>query len=1268
MVRGATGDADPFGTGRLRRGVLDAWSASPARFREDANAEEDLALGGYRDRLIIELAQNAADAAARAQVPGRLRLTLHGPETTSDPRAGESAGPAGPTLAVANNGVPLDAAGAESLSTLRASAKRDSHPATGASTHTESGAHAAAAAVPAELAVGRFGVGFAAVLAVSDEPAIVSRTGGVRWSLAEARELAHQAAEASPGLADELRRRDGHVPLLRLPLPAEGQAPEGYDSVVVLPLRDGAAEDLTRRLLAAIDASLLLTLPGLAEVVVETPEGVRTLRRRQDGPYVVIEDSAHESGATRWRVARAGGPLTADLLADRPLEERLRPAWSVTWAVPVDADGAPVRIDGGPAAALSGLGAGSLEAAGTQRSGEAARGGVAPVVHAPTPTDEPMGLPALLIASFPLEPTRRRVAPGPLTDFLVARAADAYATLLRDWHPVTVGTIDLVPGPLGKGELDGALRRLVLDLLPRVPFLPSAHAAYGAGQGTDDEAGLDDVAAAADADPYGIAPVDEAPAVLRPMDAELLEGAGAEAVRVLAELFPQLLPAGLERRAELRALGVNRVPLGEMIDRLAGAERRPTWWRRLYDALSGTDPDLLTGLPVPLAGGAPQGAVTGRRHGMDSGAVRTTIGPRQVLLPLPDDIALGDTALGGTALGDTAYGNTASGNTAFGNTTPGGTALGDTASGDTSPGSTAARHHRTLARLGLKVAHPDAVHPLLEKLGATPATPRAVLTTPQVRAAVAGSLDAADDFDAYLDEDAIGGPPDSDALAETVLALVRDARLVPGDEPWLAALALPDEDGELALAGDLVVPGSDFEQVIREGELAACDAELAERWGEETLAAVGVLASFTLVRATDIVLDPDELEPRDSDFPESDDVGVLDAVDVWCEDLLDALPQTSVPPVAAEVMAVRDLDLVDDDAWPLALAMLSQPPLRDALTTPVRVLLPGGTTETVRPYTAWWLRDHPVLDGRRPAGLRAAGGDPLLAGLYEAADTADVDAQVLRALGVRTSAAALLDEPGGAAELLARLADEASSVGPAQLRGLYGALARLTPDEVTLPDELRAVTYGLATEAARGESDAGAEAGAGAELGAGYAVEVVDAADALVADAPDLMPLAVAESQPLLPVPPGQAADLAELLQVRRLSEAHPAPVVSHGEPHEVAAAVRELLPGAPLFYIEHEELLVAVGAGVGTGVGQTSPGHGSENGSGPASGPNVRHFELDWRYVDGTLHAATVEGVAAGLSWAAGQWERRFEVAALLEDPTRTEELAQSRWFDGTA
>ena len=131
---------DPFGTAPIRAAVLAGWQASPARFREDANAEEDLALGAYRDRVVVELAQNAADAAARAGVPGRLLLRL-----TTDP-----ATPGRPVLLAANTGAPLDAAGVQALATLRASAKRDGG------------------------SVGRFGVGFAAVLGVSDEPAVAA--------------------------------------------------------------------------------------------------------------------------------------------------------------------------------------------------------------------------------------------------------------------------------------------------------------------------------------------------------------------------------------------------------------------------------------------------------------------------------------------------------------------------------------------------------------------------------------------------------------------------------------------------------------------------------------------------------------------------------------------------------------------------------------------------------------------------------------------------------------------------------------------------------------------------------------------------------------------------------------------------------------------------------------------------------------------------------------------------------------------------------------
>jgi len=85
--------ADPFDTAALRRRVLAAWADSPSRFREDASAEEDLVRGGYRNRLVVERAQSAADAAVRAGVPGRTNTTrpcvpewaAQGQATTRDP-------------------------------------------------------------------------------------------------------------------------------------------------------------------------------------------------------------------------------------------------------------------------------------------------------------------------------------------------------------------------------------------------------------------------------------------------------------------------------------------------------------------------------------------------------------------------------------------------------------------------------------------------------------------------------------------------------------------------------------------------------------------------------------------------------------------------------------------------------------------------------------------------------------------------------------------------------------------------------------------------------------------------------------------------------------------------------------------------------------------------------------------------------------------------------------------------------------------------------
>ncbi|HET6191867.1 MAG TPA: hypothetical protein VFE59_33265, partial [Trebonia sp.] len=1024
--------------------VLDAWAASPSRFREDANAEEDYALGGYRDRVVVELAQNAADAAVRGGVPGRLRLTL---------RDG--------VLVALNNGAPLDAAGVEALSTLRASSKRGD----------DSGGGTA----------GRFGVGFAAVVAVSDAPRIRSATGSVGWSRTRTREL----AGAIPSLAGEIGARSGHVPVLRLPfadgaLSGAGDAlPDGMVTAVELPLRDDAAVELVTRLLTETGPALLLALPALTHVEITAGGATRLLTAVHDGDRSTVTVNGVPSA---WRVGGAGGELDQALLADRPAEERLRTSWSVRWAVPVDSG--PVS-DGAPTGRLP--------------------VGVTSVVHAPTPTDEPLSLPALLLASFPLSPDRRHVAAGPLTDFLIERAADAYAGLLPDLAPGP-GLLDLVPGPVGRGELDAKLARSIVSRLPGIPFLPAV--------GGDPEA---DAAGAL------------ASSRVRPRDALLLATSAAGLSEWLAPVLPDLV-AGPVRHPAWAVLGVRRMPLAELADLLASLDREPAWWHRLYIALAGVPAEEraeLGALPVPLADG------------------RLVRGPRGLLLP-------------GQGL----------------------------------------EHADRLAVLGLRVVAPEAAHPLLTRLGAVEATPRSVLEDPATRAAVKNSYDSA--VEAAYDDDS------PRRLADAVLGLLAALGIAPGEYPWLAELALPGEDGDWYPAGELLLPGAPLAEVVADdAPFGTAGSDLVEQHGAAALQAAGVLWSFGLLTAEDVELDEAEIDLE------------LDGVDEWAagtRDRLrpagDAVPPR--PPVAVEFTAVRDLDLVDRDRWPQALDLLTRPPLRAALTGPARVRLPDGRSADVPSYTAWWLRRNVTLGGRHPSDLRVADADPLLAGLYDpvavpGAVDADqaltrvlADPAVARALGVRSDLAALLAEPGGGDELLARLADPARPVTRPQLRALWLALATaMIPEGVTPPDRVRGVH--------------------------GDKITVADANDVLILDAPDLWPLVA--DQPLILVPYRHAPRVAELLDLPLASEEVPGIIESAGERRPVPDIVPDVLIGAPGTYQEHDSLTVD-----GT--------------------------DVPWRYAAGEVHAATVEGLAYGLAWAAGRWQDRHLLAALLISPEETARL----------
>jgi hypothetical protein len=786
---------DPFGTAALRTAVLDAWAASPTRFREDANAEEDLRLGGYADTWFVELAQNAADAAGGG---GRLRITLVGGSgVAAGAPCSDAGGPA--ELRVANTGAPLTAAGVAALASLRASAKRD-----------ETGA------------VGRFGVGFAAVLAVSAEPRVVSTSGAVAFSA----DRTAAAVADLPGPAAELARRDA-PPVLRLVWPSAEHPPDGFATEVRLPLREGVdgAALLAHARSAASD--LLLALPGLVEIDVD---GQVVRRAKQDGVVAI--------GSQRWRVVRRAGVLE---VADAAVEQRDRQDWSVTWALP-----------------LSG-------ALGDD------------VAHAPTATAEALALPARLIATLPLEPDRRRVRLGPVTDAVLDGAATAYVDLVRSVAPEE--RLALVPPPdFPRSPLDGVLRARIVAVLRAAAWLPAASPASevlaAAGWGDDGAADVErrqgdpaDVRALQQGDTAATGSEECHPAAIRelaPGRAEWLDipGLSPRLARLLAAAGFDDLAAPPYLPVALTELGARRVTPAELVERLFGIGLPPSWWRALYAELGGLADvvpglvDDLRALPVPLVDG------------------RAAAGPATVLLPegpLPAGLVVP----------------------------------------------------------GLHVAHPDAVHPLLARLGATPADPAAVLEHPALRAAVERSV-----------EDAEAGL-DTAPLAEAVLALLA-AGAPAGEE--LAALALPDVDGEPARADELMLPDAALRPLLAaDVPLAVLHPDWAARFPREVFTAVGVLDGFA------VVVDEEPVGP---------DHG-LDDEDRWWDGLAE-------PPT--RLVGVRDLDLVDDAAWPAALALLAaERDTREAAMTG---------------YTAWWLARHARLGGRRPGHWRLGGAEALTA-LYD---------------------------------------------------------------------------------------------------------------------------------------------------------------------------------------------------------------------------------------------------------------------------------------------
>ncbi|WP_378736911.1 sacsin N-terminal ATP-binding-like domain-containing protein [Nocardia brasiliensis] len=365
----------------MRAGVLAAWRDSPTRLREDAATEADLVRAGYRDRLLTELAQNAADAAAKAGVPGRLVVRLDGRD-----------------LRLANTGAPLDLAGVHALTALRASGKSD------------------------VAAVGRFGVGFTAVLSVSDEIELRSSTGSLRFS----RELTWDALRQSNIHIPDSPADGFTPPVLRMAWPIEAAPPEAFATEVVLRLRPDIAADALLAGMHAEAIDLLLELPALHSIMIDAAEFTSTTADLGNGMQEVRITGPDEHRVWwQYRAPRA------------------------RWLLPIR--------NGRPTAAAP------------------------DVLRAPTRSDEELSLPALLVADIAMQPDRRRLLPGArLAELAVGYADFARALPARD------RLVLVPAPAFARSEADGLLREAVVRELQTHPWLPVVPTASASAGGAED--------------------------------------------------------------------------------------------------------------------------------------------------------------------------------------------------------------------------------------------------------------------------------------------------------------------------------------------------------------------------------------------------------------------------------------------------------------------------------------------------------------------------------------------------------------------------------------------------------------------------------------------------------------------------------------------------------------------------------------------------------------------------------------------------------------
>lgn len=232
---------------------LQAYKVNPSLIKEHAAIERATRQGGYGRRQLFELVQNGADA-LQGHAGGRIQVLL-------TPHA----------LYCANQGEPIDEDGVEAILSSHLNVKKANE-------------------------IGRFGIGFKSVLAVSQTPEFFSKSGSFRFDATSAKE---RIRRIKPDAKD--------IPVLRTAEPVDpaeaaaadielGLMMEWATTIIRLP-RSGHAADWLAEDIKSFPPEFLLFSPQVAVLDLEARPGKsRELRVERDRDGLrLIADGRDES-------------------------------------------------------------------------------------------------------------------------------------------------------------------------------------------------------------------------------------------------------------------------------------------------------------------------------------------------------------------------------------------------------------------------------------------------------------------------------------------------------------------------------------------------------------------------------------------------------------------------------------------------------------------------------------------------------------------------------------------------------------------------------------------------------------------------------------------------------------------------------------------------------------------------------------------------------------------------------------------------------------